>query len=205
MNTMEHYFSSRPASPAKGMRFPSIIAGIRCNFQSAGGVFSKDGLDPGAYLLVQSCLEQDLAERRVLDLGCGIGVVGIFIARKFASARVFFSDVNQRALALAKRNINENRIEGTVLVSDGFAHHDLQDARFDLIAFNPPQHAGKDLCNRLIADAIAHLAPRGKLLLVARHNKGGSSFCAVMEEAAGNASSVAKKGMFRVYASVKNA
>ena len=70
---------------------------------------------------------------------------------------------------------------------------------FDTILLNPPQHAGKDVCMKMIENAIKYLKNGGLLQLVARHNKGGKSFEKKMKEVFGNVKDIAKKGGFRVY------
>ncbi|PIN68883.1 hypothetical protein COV94_03635, partial [Candidatus Woesearchaeota archaeon CG11_big_fil_rev_8_21_14_0_20_57_5] len=74
---------------------------------------------------------------------------------------------------------------------------------FDLILHNPPQAAGLKMCYRLIEEACQHLAPGGSLLIVSRHNKGGSRLAAHMESCLGNMQSVKKAGQYRVYQGIK--
>ena len=217
-HSQEQYFTKHPTSSPSPDSFSCTVQGVRCMFQSSAGVFSKSRLDPASSLLVEASLlelksrgvKASLSKVAFLDLGCGIGTVGIFAKRSFLGSLldVTFSDVNERALALARRNIKWNGINGVdreschVIFSDGFSNPSLAEARFDVIAFNPPQHAGKELCNRLIREAVEHLSQGGALLVVARHNRGGSSFCIVMEEAVGNAQTFLKQGIFRVYRAV---
>lgn len=86
-----------------------------------------------------------------------------------------------------------------IIASDGFMQ--IKEDMFDLILLNPPQHAGKEVCFRLIRDSAHHLVKGGSLLLVARHTKGGLGYSSIMKEELGSVASVAKSGMFRVYRS----
>jgi 16S rRNA (guanine1207-N2)-methyltransferase len=135
---------------------------------------------------------------RVLDLGCGIGVIGK-IAKELTQKEVVLVDVNERALMLAKMNLKGlNNI--VIKKSDVFGA--LQGEKFDVILLNPPQSAGRKLCLRMIAESLEHLNKGGSLQLVARHNIGGSYFENYMKEVFGNVSTLAKKGGFRVYKSI---
>lgn len=136
----------------------------------------------------------------VLDLGCGIGVVGIAIKKSFAKCNVVLTDINKRAVMVAKRNAKQNNVE--VKIKQGDMYTKIKD-KFDTILFNPPQHAGKDICMQMIQDSVKFLKKNGLLQVVARHNKGGKSFEKKMKEVFGNVKDIAKKGGFRIYVSEK--
>jgi ribosomal protein L11 methyltransferase len=77
--------------------------------------------------------------RRVLDLGCGTGVLAIAAARLLASARVFAVDNDPIATAVARANARLNRAGRrlTIVTATGFAHPTLRRARpFDLVLAN---------------------------------------------------------------------
>ena len=212
-----NYYMRKPHTPLEGRMIPSLIRGIQCEFHSGSSVFSKGRIDPGTHALIETAFDVgseagfDTQDKKVLDLGCGIGAVGIFMLRRFPRARLTFSDVNTRALKLTRENIRRNvavarhglnKEQGPkVLESDGYAT--LSDASFDLVLLNPPQHAGRETCLRLIDGTFNHLNPGGVLLLVARHQRGGKTLQAHMHVRFGNAKSVHKSGVFRVYASSK--
>ena len=192
----EHYSTPHPTSVEHRDRYTYTIAGRTLEFGTVSGVFGKSRLDRGSQVLIEHV---DLSgARSLLDLGCGIGVIGISLATRFPDLEVSFADVNERAVRTARENAGRNGVRGSFIVSDG-----LSGIRgsFDAIALNPPQSAGKDVCERLIADARAHLNPRGRLFVVARHNKGGRSLSAFMEERYGNLDTIAKKSGYRVYVS----
>jgi release factor glutamine methyltransferase len=81
----------------------------------------------------------DVAGKRLLDMGTGSGVVGLFAAGR--GARVTACDVNPRAVALAAENARRNRVEMEVVESNLFAA--LGGRRFDLICFNLPFYPGQ--------------------------------------------------------------
>jgi ribosomal protein L11 methyltransferase len=88
--------------------------------------------------------------RRVLDLGCGSGVLAIAAARAWPAARVWASDSDPRASAVARRNIRINKVARRVhlITAAGFTNPLFYAARpFDLIVAN------------LLAEPLIQLAP----------------------------------------------
>ena len=137
---------------------------------------------------------------KVLDIGCGIGVLGI-AAAKLYNADVAMSDINKRAAMLANRNIKLNNVKAGIY--QGNLYEKIKQNDFDVVLSNPPQTAGKELCFKLIEGSKQHLKNSGNLQLVARHNKGGKTLSNKMQEVFGNVKVIAKKSGYWVYLSVK--
>lgn len=196
---MAHYFENTPADDERIEEFDVRVFGTPFHFISASGMFSVGKLDRGAEVLIDNALIA--TQDTVLDLGCSYGVVGICIAKHYG-AIVTMVDINERAVRYANKNISRNNVTSlcTALVSDGFTR--LADKKFKVILFNPPQHAGKELCLRLIGQAKQHLLADGSLQVVARHNVGGQSFEKHMRDTFGNVEVLARKSGYRVYRSV---
>ena len=70
------------------------------NFMTDAGVFSREHVDPGSQLLCRS-LREDL-QGDVLDMGCGWGAMTVMTLSRFAHVRMTMSDINERALELAR-------------------------------------------------------------------------------------------------------
>ena len=108
---------------------------------------------------------------KILDLGCSYGPVGITMAKIFPDAGITMTDINTRAIQLAKMNIKLNHVANAeVIFSDLYKSIE---GKFNTIIVNPPQKAGKETCFEIIEKSIGYLEPNGSLQLVARHNKGG--------------------------------
>ncbi|HEU5038383.1 MAG TPA: methyltransferase [Nocardioides sp.] len=73
---------------------------------------------------------------RSLDLGTGCGVQALHLARH--SGAVVATDVNRRALRLARFNASLNDVAAAVDVREGSFFEPVAGERFDLIATNPP-------------------------------------------------------------------
>lgn len=92
------------------------------------------GISPASSSLAQLTLRHDVGS--ALDLGTGCGVQALHLATH--SDRVVATDVNQRALAIARFNAALNDVEDIVEVRDGSFFAPVAGERFDLIATNPP-------------------------------------------------------------------
>lgn len=147
--------------------------GVRLDLYTDETLFSPKGVDTGTM-----CMLSMLAltpDDRVLDLGCGYGAVGLYIARKFNPAKVVMADIDETAVACAGHNAVYNNLQQVVILqSDGFQH--IEDKNFTCILSNPPYHTDFSVAKRFIEDGYRHLAIGGRLVMVTKrrdwyHNK----------------------------------
>lgn len=195
---MEHYYSKRQKSLLIVKKIKQKIKGQEFEFYTASGVFSKNRIDRGTLVLAENMVIEKNCN--VFDIGCGIGVIGI-VAAKLFNAKVIMSDINERAVMIAKMNVKLNNVEAQVCQSNLFDK--LKQNDLGVIVSNPPQHAGKEICFKLIEQSKNHLKNNESLQLVARHNKGGEALSDKMQEVFGNVKVIAKKAGYWVYMSVK--
>jgi 16S rRNA (guanine1207-N2)-methyltransferase len=139
---------------------------IELSIAQVPGVFSHGHIDDGTMALVENMNVVDPV--RVLDLGCGCGVIGATIAAQYQGCQVDMVDVSALAVMATKLTIKAN----------GLAHADCQASdmyagvagRYDLILSNPPFHSGHDtdrtITRDLIAGAAQHLTDQGSLQIV---------------------------------------
>lgn len=178
---------------------------FRQQYQSDGlvidtlpGVFSRDGLDPGSALLLSTLSPH--TKGKVLDLGCGAGVLSVALAKHSPKVRLWLTDVNAAALAASQATLASNGIEGEVFASNVFSD---VNGRFDMIISNPPFHDGLqtslEAANALIRGAAKHLNTGGELRIVAN---AFLPYPQVLDETFGNHEILAQTGRFRVYRSV---
>ena len=166
----QHYFTSNPQSAHDERAIQVELAGVRADFCTDAGVFSRDGLDFGSRLLIETV--HPLLHGRVLDMGCGWGAIGVLLARLCPDAQITMADINERAVALAARNARQNGVSAETLVSDGYENIAPS---FDAIVTNPPIRAGKQTVYRILDGAKTRLAPGGRLFLVIRKEQGAPS------------------------------
>jgi len=138
-------------------------------FLSRPGVFSFDELDPGTRVLLD-CLEHQPVQGKILDFGCGCGVIGLCLAGASASNQVDLIDTNAHALEIASRN-SEDYANANVFPSAGFSR---VSGRYQAIVSNPPFHSGvatsTDASRELIYNAPQFLLPGGELRIVANRH-----------------------------------
>ncbi|MGE5552571.1 MAG: class I SAM-dependent methyltransferase [Betaproteobacteria bacterium] len=198
----EHYYASDPQTGHERRELVVEVTGERLVFVTDAGVFGKRRLDPGTRLLLES-VELPQAGM-ILDLGCGWGAIGAVVARRAPGCWVYLVDINQRAVELARFNLERNGITNAVaLAGDGLAPVD--GLRFDLVLTNPPIRAGKAVIYRLMAEAAAHLNPGGRFVAVVGNKQGADSYRAKVREVFGEARDLAKGSGYRVIQGVKGA
>lgn len=196
---MPHYFDEEQKGELKIRKFSAIVRWRNFDFFSSGGVFSKDEVDTGTRILAENMVVKD--GNLVLDLGCGIGVIGIVMGKLFPDSAIIMTDINKRAVKLAEMNLRLNSVVNAEVRQGNL--YDTVKERFDVIVVNPPMKAGYKVCFEIVDRARDFLKDGGSLQLVALHNKGGSRLAERMKDVFGNVETVVKKSGFRVYISKK--
>ncbi len=147
---------------------PTIAAAIRdvhLVLRTTATVFSPGSVDRGTSLLL-SHVELDAADK-VLDLGCGYGVMGIYAAKVLDPQRVFMIDDDPEAVALAAANAQDNGVAGVrTQLSDGF--NDLLETGFTKILCNPPYHTDFSVPKHFIEKGFNRLTLGGEMWMVTK-------------------------------------
>ena len=188
----EHYYTASPSSAHDERRVTLKALGNELTFITDAGVFSRDGLDRGTEVLLNALPE---LEGRVLDLGCGWGAVGVSLGAKDPGLEIVMTDLNARAVELARRNLLQNGVRAEVLQGDGFAP---VTGTFDAIVTNPPIRAGKAVIYGLFDRARDFLNPGGSLYVVIRKQQGAPSALRHLREQYRTAGVVDRGGGFWV-------
>lgn len=190
----DHYYTRTPQSASRPAECTFSYRGIDLVFTTDAGVFSRGEVDTGTRLLLEALPEEMQGD--ILDLGCGWGIIGISIARKWPGSRVVMADVNTRALDLSRENAKRNRAEVVCVESDGMGA--LMDRSFDAVVTNPPIRAGKQVIYKMFADAATRLKDGGALYLVIRKQQGAESCIKYLETIYGKVEKLDKSGGFWV-------
>jgi 16S rRNA (guanine1207-N2)-methyltransferase len=197
----EHYFSERPSSPERRGLVRCVLRGLQLEFLTSSGVFSHKRVDPGTALLIKSMVLPE--EGSVLDLGCGYGPVGVAAGRLRPRLEVVLTDVNERAVELARENLRRNGVANGVALRGGL-YGPVAGRRFDVVLSNPPFSAGfRGAVGPMVEGATGHLAEGGSLQVVVRLSKGGRMVAALMEDAFGCFEVLARGGGYRVLMSIR--
>lgn len=176
---MEHYFTNNEALKSELRVIDYKYKDFLFHFNSDNGVFSKNKIDFGSRLLIETFLEKNEDKiETLLDVGCGYGFMGIVIA-KILNASATLIDVNKRAVHLTKMNGKDNNVNIETFVSD--AYESVQN-KYDLILTNPPIRAGKQIVLKILNEAKEHLNENGSLWFVIRKDQGAKSIVKELEK-----------------------
>ena len=192
---MSHYFEDTRHLKSNRKDFSFRFWCFNYSFVSDNGVFSKEELDEGTCILLETALEPKL-DGKVLDLGCGIGPVGVVVKHNFPECEVEMVDVNPRALELAKENARRNNVEVKIYLSDAFEN--IKTTDFSAILVNPPIRAGKAVIYKMFEQSYEHLEQEGCLWVVMRKSHGALSAKKKLEEIYGNCEIVNREKGFYI-------
>jgi 16S rRNA (guanine1207-N2)-methyltransferase len=141
------------------------VAGVELQFETAPSLFSPTKLDRGS-LAMLSCISF-APDDKVLDLGCGYGLIGIYAAKVIGAGRVWMADNDQTAVECAVRNLAVNGVDGVnVVMSDGF--REIRETNFTKIVCNPPYHVDFSVPKHFIEKGFNRLVLDGTMYLVTK-------------------------------------
>jgi 16S rRNA G1207 methylase RsmC len=144
--------------------FTDDLAGERLQFHSTWGIFSPREIDEGTRLLLERV--QIMPTDNCLDLGCGYGPIGLYMARRAPEGETLMVDKDFMAVNYSNANAERNNLNNAkAILSNGFDHID-PDLMFDIIASNIPAKVGKEMLWLILHDAKQRLNHGGKLYVV---------------------------------------
>lgn len=170
---MQHYFIDKQHTEADFFEFCDSVLNYELCFRSCDSIFSKNKIDDGTRALLNAIDKKCNLVGKGLDLGCGLGVIGIALIKRF---NVIFDmvDINNTAVKLSNHNLMLNNVQhnAKAFYSDGF--REVKN-NYDFIITNPPIKTGKKLLFSLMEGCFNHLKTNGQLILVIRKDHGMQS------------------------------
>lgn len=141
------------------------VLGEKLSLETCAGLFSPEHVDRGTLAMLSAvALTPDM---KVLDLGCGCGVVGIVAAKKCGAENVWMLDADLLAAETAQRNAERNGVSGVhIVLSDGFRA--LDETGFDLILSNPPYQSDFSVAKHFIEKGFNRLRIGGSMVMVTK-------------------------------------
>lgn len=149
-------------------QFQVNIGDIEMEFTTEAEVFSPQRADRGtlAMLSVVKLEKQD----KLLDLGCGYGLVGVWAAKQIGAEQVTMCDISGTAVRVAKKNCERNGVDVAVYQSDGLKELP-QELRFTKILSNPPYHEDFSVPKGFIELGYKRLALGGVMYMVTKRKE----------------------------------
>lgn len=178
---MAHYFTNENNLKSEIRTIRYTNGAFSLVFNSDNGVFSKDHLDFGSKLLIETMIKNvDNTDKNksILDVGCGYGFIGISLA-KMLNSKVVMVDINKRAIHLTNMNIKENKVNAQAFESN--IYENIKE-KFDVIVSNPPIRAGKNIVLEILERAHEFLNINGELWFVIRKDQGAKSIAKELEK-----------------------
>lgn len=175
------------------------------NIHNHANVFSRNHLDIGGRYLMDNLPEGDFI--KVVDLGCGNGVVGMAAAEAYPNAQITFIDESHMAVDSARinmlKNFEEERSDNTrFVVNNGLVG--FKERSYDLILCNPPFHQQHTITDHIawamFNDAHFCLAVNGEIVIVGNRHL---DYQDKLERIFGNCELVAENKKFVVLRSIK--
>lgn len=197
---MGQYFTNDSSIESKERLIEYTFKNERIKLYSDNGVFSKNRIDFGTNVLLNSL--DDLSNiNSVLDVGCGIGTIGICIQKKYKNIHVDMIDVNERAIGLAIKNIKQNALTNAFAFISNM--YENVNNTYDMIISNPPIRAGKQIVHQVVIEGFTHLNDNGCIYIVIQKKQGAESMKNKMMEVFNNVEVVNKESGYLILKSKK--
>ena len=189
---MNHYYTNNSNLKSKPQVIKAVFADYTFSFTTDNGVFSKGGIDYGSSVMINAFKP---CGKRILDVGCGYGPIGIVLGTLFPNQRIDMVDINDRAIELAEKNITGNNKKNVNVFLSNMYENVID--KYSNIISNPPIRAGKHIVHAIIENSKEHLIIGGELWIVIQKKQGAPSAKEKMFETFGNAEVVKKdRGYF---------
>lgn len=147
------------------MMIEVMVKDVKLYLNTDPDLFSPKAADQGTMLMLSHVDFQK--EDRVLDLGCGYGLVGIYAASILPGDQVYMTDNDPVAVGMTMENLTVNGISGVTVVQ-GNAYDAVDKADFTLILSNPPYHADFSVAKAFIEKGFNRLSVGGRIYMVTK-------------------------------------
>lgn len=198
---MSHYYENDNKLSKELSTIHYYYQDTKLSFYTSAGVFSRTSVDFGTHLLLESLIGEPLEEKRILDVGCGYGAIGISIAKLFRNSNVEMVDIVDQAIDLAIQNVKLNKVNNVKAFKSNL--FETVEGSFDVVVSNPPIRAGKEVVHAIVDQAFFHLENQGSLYFVIQKKQGAISLQAKMNDVFHNAEILNKKSGYLILKSVK--
>lgn len=199
----DHYYSRTQNVESDPQFWDYTLKNTRFRFKTDNGVFSKNEVDFGSRLLIET-FEMPDTDGDILDVGCGYGPIGLTVAKHWPERQIYMVDVNLRAVGLAKDNSELNGITN-IKVYESDRLKAVKGMKFAAILTNPPIRAGKNIVHDIYEQSFDCLLPGGELWVVIQKKQGAPSTMDKLSLLFDEVETVIKKKGYYIIRAVRNA
>lgn len=143
----------------------TVIKNVPLYFQTCDTLFSPNRIDTGTLSMLQQI--EFSPDDRVLDLGCGYGVVGILAAKLIGQDKVTMCDSSETAVCYSKNNAKLNQVPD-IDVKLSNSYENIGNNDFTVILSNPPYHTDFSVAKHFIEGGFHKLVLGGRMLMVTK-------------------------------------
>lgn len=195
-----HYFLTDDSLKSNKKSIEYVFNSKKFNLVTDNGVFSKNKVDFGSDLLLKEFFKDNkLINAKVLDYGCGYGIIGVVIKYFNKLFDLYSVDINERAINLTKENFKNNGIDSFKVYNIS----EFNENNFDYILLNPPIRTGKDNIYSMYENSYNRLNKNGIFYIVIQTKQGAKSSEKKLKEIFGNVQCLAIEDGYRIYKSIK--
>jgi 16S rRNA (guanine1207-N2)-methyltransferase len=134
-------------------------------FRTSQELFSSYDIDIGTRFLLRSIIEGGYQPKRILDMGCGYGALGLMLKKLYPESTVHMVDRDALAIKYSRQNAEMNGLDD-VDIYGSLGYDDVKQDDYDLIASNIPGKAGEAIIAYLLREARYCLTPGGIAAIV---------------------------------------
>ncbi len=199
---MSHYYDHDQTIASKESIISFELFQRKISLITDNGVFSKKRVDEGSFVFLKAIIPLSLG-KKILDLGCGYGTIGLTLALFKEEASVDLADINTRALALCKKNAQNLNLSDRTNVIESDIYSNIE-GPYDSIVVNPPIRAGKQVTYAMYLGAKQCLIDGGSLYVVIRKAQGAISASEYIKSIFGNCELIDRSKGYYIYKATKD-
>ena len=200
----DHYYTNNPNSTHDEQQITANILNKTFIFNTDSGVFSKDAVDFGSRVLIETFAEyvKTIENERILELGSGYGPITLSLVKHYPKVQAIGVEINERAYHLAEQNKLANHIENVeFILEDGTTYQTNEPVHYCLT--NPPIRAGKKTIQAMVKTGYEALHESGEIWVVIQKKQGAPSMQKYMEELFGNVERMNRDKGYWILRSIK--
>lgn len=200
----DHYFNANPSSQHNEQSFHINLLDQDFNFITDTGVFSKNTVDFGSRVLMNTFTDYTEVKEneQILELGSGYGPITLVLAANYPQAHITGIEINERAYELANKNKTINHLTNVTFIRGDATQYQAKNA-YHYCLTNPPIRAGKKAIQEIVRTGFNAIEFGGQLWVVIQKKQGAPSMEKYLEQLTGNVERIHREKGYWILRSYK--